>query len=112
MDKLSCMRAFVSVVEAGGFSSAARQSTLTKALLSKYVAQLESDLGVRLLQRTTRQVSTTEIGETYYERCVLLIEELNKANFKDLNLKTKLKMSENLTKYFGPNDDFGLFYER
>ena len=42
----------------------------------------------------------------------LLIEELNKAGFKDINLKTKLKMSENLYKYFGPHIDFGIFYER
>lgn len=42
----------------------------------------------------------------------LLIEELTKAGFKDGNLKTKLKMTQNLYKYLGPNIDFGLFYER
>lgn len=77
MDKISCMRAFVAVVEANGFSSAARKSTMTKALLSKYVAQLENSLDTRLLQRTTRHVSTTEIGRAYYERCVPLLDELD-----------------------------------
>ena len=77
MDKIACMRAFVAVVEANGFSSAARKSTMTKALLSKYVAKLESDLDTRLLQRTTRHVSTTEVGRAYYERCIPLLEELD-----------------------------------
>ena len=71
------MRAFVAVVEANGFSSAARKSTMTKALLSKYVAQLETALDTRLLQRTTRHVSTTEVGRAYYERCIPLLEELD-----------------------------------
>lgn len=50
--------------------------------------------------------------ETFIEIMDLLIEELNKAHFKDANLKTKLKMAENLYRYFGPHVDFGLFYER
>jgi len=77
MDKIACMRAFVAVVEANGFSSAARKSTKTKALLSKYVAQLENELDTRLLQRTTRHVSTTEVGRAYYERCIPLLEDLD-----------------------------------
>lgn len=77
MDKLACMKAFVNVAEAEGFSSAARRSHQTKALLSKYVAQLEESLGVRLFQRTTRQVTLTETGRAYYARCKPLIEELD-----------------------------------
>ncbi len=77
MDKISCMRAFVAVVEAHGFSSAARKSGIKKALLSKYVAQLEDQLGTRLLQRTTRHVSLTEVGRAYYVRCLPLLEELS-----------------------------------
>lgn len=77
MDRLECMRAFVAVVEANGFSSAARKSTLSKALLSKYVAQLEDELETRLLQRTTRHVSPTEVGRAYYERCLPILDELD-----------------------------------
>jgi len=77
MDKLACMRAFVAVVEANGFSSAARRSTQSKALLSKYVAQLENDLNTRLLQRTTRKVSTTEVGRAYYERCITVLDDVD-----------------------------------
>ncbi len=77
MDKLACMRAFTAVADAGGFSSAARRSGQTKALLSKYVAQLENSLDIRLLYRTTRQLSLTEVGRAYYERCIPLLEELD-----------------------------------
>lgn len=76
MDKLACMQAFVAVVETGGFTNAARKSRVSKALISKYVGQLEEKLGLRLLHRTTRHVSTTTSGQAYYERCKALLEEL------------------------------------
>src|SRR3712207_5093817 len=67
MDTITRMRAFVAVVDAGGFSAAARGAGRSKALMSKYVAELEEELGARLLNRNTRQVSLTEAGETAYE---------------------------------------------
>jgi len=57
---------FVQVVEKGGFSAAARSLNIPKSRLSRRVRQLEDDLGVRLLQRTSRVVTTTEIGEEYF----------------------------------------------
>ncbi len=57
---------FVQVVEKGGFSAASRALNIPKSRLSRRVKQLEDDLGVRLLQRTSRLVTTTEIGEEYY----------------------------------------------
>lgn len=77
MDKLACMKAFVAVADAEGFSNAARQTRQTKALLSKYVAQLENSLNMRLFHRTTRQISLTEVGRAYYERCLPLLDELD-----------------------------------
>jgi len=77
MDKLMCMNAFINVVETGGFSSAGRKLGISKTLISKYVAQLEDVLGVLLLQRTTRRVTTTEIGYAYYQRCIPLLEEVD-----------------------------------
>ena len=76
MDKLACMQAFVAVVDSQGFSSAARKRGISKALISKYVGQLEEALGLRLLHRTTRRVSTTTVGQAYYERCKPLLAEL------------------------------------
>ncbi len=77
MDKLNGMRAFVAVVEAGGFSNAARKVRLSKNLLSKYVAQLEAELNVRLLNRSTRKVSPTPTGQAYYQRCLPILAELD-----------------------------------
>ena len=66
MDTLTRIRAFIDVVEAEGFSAAARRTGRSKALLSKYVRELEDELGALLLNRTTRQFSMTEAGHTYY----------------------------------------------
>jgi DNA-binding transcriptional LysR family regulator len=77
MDKIGCMRAFVAVVVDEGFSSAARKTGQSKALMSKYVAYLEGELGVRLLNRTTRRVTLTADGQAYYERCLILLDDLD-----------------------------------
>ena len=66
MDTLTRIRAFIDVVEAEGFSAAARKVGRSKALLSKYVRELEDDLGALLLNRTTRQFSLTEAGHIYF----------------------------------------------
>jgi len=67
MDTLSRMRCFLKVVDAGGFSAAARELGRSKALVSKYVGDLEDELGARLLNRTTRQISMTEVGHAFYK---------------------------------------------
>lgn len=77
MDTLTRMRAFIDVVEAEGFSAAGRKIGRSKALLSKYVRELEDELGTLLLNRTTRQFSLTEAGHTYYKRASELIHEID-----------------------------------
>ncbi len=77
MDTLTRMRAYIDVVEAEGFSAAARRIGRSKALLSKYVRELEDELGVLLLNRTTRQFSLTEAGHTYYKRANELVREID-----------------------------------
>jgi len=77
MDTLTRMRAFIDVVEAEGFSAAARKVGRSKALLSKYVRELEDELGALLLNRTTRQFSLTEAGHTYYRRASELVKEID-----------------------------------
>lgn len=74
---LSRIRAFVQVYDAGGFSAAARQHGRSKALLSKYVTDLEDYLGVRLMNRTTRKLSLTEAGEVYYREASQLLQQLD-----------------------------------
>lgn len=76
MDTVTRMQAFIGVVEAGGFSAAARRSARSKALLSKYVKDLEDELGVRLLNRTTRQLSLTEVGQAYYREATEILQRI------------------------------------
>ena len=77
MQDLARIRAFVQVFDAGGFSAAARQHGRSKALLSKYVTDLEDYLGVRLMNRTTRKLSLTEAGEIYYREASQLLQQLD-----------------------------------
>ena len=69
MDKFQEMRVFSAVVEAGSFVSAAAALSISKAAVSRYVADLEQRLGVRLLHRTTRKLSLTGEGEVFHSRC-------------------------------------------
>jgi len=72
------MKAFVTVAEENGFSAAGRKLGLSKVLVSKYVAQLEETLSVRLFERTTRRVSLSTVGSAYLERCAGLVDEFEK----------------------------------
>jgi DNA-binding transcriptional LysR family regulator len=69
MDKLGAMNAFAKAVELGSFAEAPRALGSTRSAVSKTVMELEHLLGVRLLDRTTRRLRTTEAGLAYYERC-------------------------------------------
>lgn len=80
MDRLASITAFVGVAESGGFSAAGRRLNRSKATVSDQVQTLENALGVRLLNRTTRRVSLTEIGRSYYERCVQILHDLEEAD--------------------------------
>jgi DNA-binding transcriptional LysR family regulator len=79
MDRVSWMLSFVKVVEHGGFSSAGRQLNLTTSVVTTHVKRLEERLGARLLNRTTRNVSLTEAGRAYYERCIQILSEIEEA---------------------------------
>ena len=80
MDKLTSLRAFVKVVELGSFSEAGRSLRLSRSAISKYIADLERDLGVQLIHRTTRRVSPTENGQIYFERTLSVLAELDAAD--------------------------------
>lgn len=80
MDRFQELSAFVAVVEAGGFSAAARRLGDSQSAISKSVNALEKRLGVQLLQRSTRSVRLTEHGRQYYERTQPLLEEMAQAD--------------------------------
>ena len=72
MNDLNDMLYFAEVVERGGFAAAGRALGIPKSRLSRRVAELEARLGVRLLQRTTRKLSLTEVGEAYLRHCQVM----------------------------------------
>ena len=79
MDRFEAMRAFVAVVDAGSFVGAAERLQISKAVVSRLVAELEEHLGVRLLHRTTRRLSLTPEGDTFVGRCRSVLFELQEA---------------------------------
>ena len=79
MDRFDAMRAFTRIVERRSFTQAAEDLGLPRSSVTDAVKALEARLGVRLLQRTTRQVSPTLDGEAYYQRCVSLIADMEEA---------------------------------
>ena len=80
MDRLASITAFVRVAQNGGFSAAARGLGVSTTTISDQVQALENALGARLLNRTTRRVSLTEVGRDYYERCTQILQELTEAD--------------------------------
>ncbi|MEM7711486.1 MAG: LysR family transcriptional regulator [Pseudomonadota bacterium] len=80
MDRLSEMEAFATVVDQGGFTDAARKLGISKSAVSKHVSSLETRLGARLLNRTTRRVNPTEIGLAYYDRARRVLNDAGEAD--------------------------------
>jgi DNA-binding transcriptional LysR family regulator len=80
MDRLTSLTAFVRVVDAGGFSAAGRRLNMSTTMVSSHVQALEDRLGVRLLNRTTRKVSLTEVGKAYYDRATQILADLEQAD--------------------------------
>lgn len=79
MDRLLSMEMFRGVVEAGSFAAAGRRLGVTRSAVSKHVSSLENELGVQLLQRSTRKVSLTDVGLAFYERCLRVLDDVEEA---------------------------------
>lgn len=79
MDRFAAMTVFSKVVELGSFARAAERLEMSTSAVSRHVAELESHLQARLLNRTTRRLSLTESGQAFYERCVQVLAELDEA---------------------------------
>ncbi|MFO1270832.1 MAG: LysR family transcriptional regulator [Rubrivivax sp.] len=79
MDLLRAMRVFVRVIDEGGFARAARALDMAPPVVTRLVADLETHLGARLLNRTTRRISLTDVGETYLERARQILVDLEEA---------------------------------
>lgn len=79
MDRMTSIATFVKIAEAGGFAAAARKLGVSPSTVTTQIQDLEDRLGVRLLNRSTRKVSLTEIGKAYYERCMHIIADMEEA---------------------------------
>ena len=89
MDSISGMITFARVVEANSFSEAARRLGISKSAVSKQIARLEDRLGARLLNRTTRRISPTEVGAAFYERCARIVAEVEEAELAVTRLQAE-----------------------
>ena len=77
MDRVTGLSVFAKVVESSSFAAAARHFGLSPAMVSKHILALEERLGARLLNRTTRRVSPTEIGRVFYERATRILADMD-----------------------------------
>ncbi|ALM82883.1 LysR family transcriptional regulator [Bordetella sp. N] len=82
MDLMQAMKTYVTVVESGGFTAAARKLDISLSVVSRVVTDLEAHLGVRLLTRTTRVVRPTDAGTAYFENCRRILGEIEDAELE------------------------------
>lgn len=104
MDRIDIMRLFVRIVERGSFAQAAKDLQLPRATATNAIQRLEADLGVRLLERTTRSVRATLDGRLYQERCVQILADLDEVTnvFQNAEPKGPLRvdMQGTLARFF------------
>jgi DNA-binding transcriptional LysR family regulator len=104
MDQLKAMESFACVAQAKSFSSAARELGVSRALVTSRVQGLERHIGAKLLHRTTRSLSLTEIGATYYEFCHRILNEIEGEErfLRDLQQQLRGNLRVVVPKSFGP----------
>ncbi|RQR40238.1 LysR family transcriptional regulator [Burkholderia sp. Bp9143] len=103
MDTLQMMRIFVGIAEEGSFTSAARRQDITTAHASRSIAQLETHLRTRLLNRSTRRIALTEAGQRYLERCERILAYIDEAEAEaaDAQARPSGKLHVHATTGFG-----------
>ncbi|MGE0653227.1 MAG: LysR family transcriptional regulator [Alphaproteobacteria bacterium] len=106
MDSLKAMQAFTAVVRGRSYAAAADSLGVSRAVVTKYVMQLENHLGARLLNRTTRRVSTTEVGEEYFSFCTRVLAEIRDA---EAAIGLRQREAEGMLKIMAPKS-FGSLY--
>lgn len=89
MDQLKAIRYFISVVDLGSFSAAASQFDVPASSISRRISDLETSLGAQLLKRSTRLVSLTEIGQSYYGQVKDIVEQLEQSDHAVRSYQTK-----------------------
>ena len=103
MDKFTGMTVFTRVAKSGSFTAAADELEMSRAMVTKHIMHLESSLGVRLLNRTTRRLSLTEVGRAYLERCLAILSEIEETEsaVTQLHSEPKGTLRVSAPPYFG-----------
>ncbi len=103
MDRLDDMLAFIKVVDSKSFTTAAERLNLSKSVISRRISALENRLGARLLNRTTRTLSLTEVGQAFYDRCTRILSDLDEAEraVVDLHAAPRGRLRVNAPLSFG-----------
>jgi DNA-binding transcriptional LysR family regulator len=103
MDKITGMTVFSRVAKSGSFTVAANELGMSRAMVTKHIMYLESSLGVRLLNRTTRRLSLTEVGRAYLERCATILGEIEETEAAVTQLQSEPKgtLRVSAPPYFG-----------
>jgi DNA-binding transcriptional LysR family regulator len=91
MDKVMSMRVFSAVAKNGSFSTAAKKLSISKAMASKHVQNLESSLGVRLFNRTTRKLNLTDVGSAYYDKVDNILTDIDETELAISQLNSEPK---------------------
>src|SRR5882757_9997062 len=106
MDRLTSMAVFARAVETGSFAAAAEALGLSAPMVGKHVRFLEDRLGARLLARTTRRQSLTEVGRAFYERCRIVLAEAEAAEAlaEDLRAAPRGRLRINAPVTFGAHE--------
>ncbi len=87
MDRLTSMKVFAAIARLGSFAAAAEEMAISNTMCSKFIRDLENSLGARLLNRTTRQLSLTEVGSAYHEKVVAILTDVEEAEQCVLDLQ-------------------------
>ena len=103
MDRLMSMRVFSAVAKNGSFSIAAKKLSISKAMVSKHIKNLENSLSVRLFNRTTRKLNLTDAGSSYYEKVNIILSEIDETEsaISQLNSEPKGKLKVMAQPSFG-----------
>ena len=103
MDKLVSMRVFSAVAKNGSFTKAAKKLSISKAMVSKHIKNLENSLSVRLFNRTTRKLNLTDAGSSYYEKVNIILSEIDETEsaISQLNSEPKGKLKVMAQPSFG-----------
>lgn len=117
INKLQAITAFVRCVDEGGFSAAAARLGITASSVTKVISRLESDIGARLFNRTTRRIRLTECGEIYYHHCLRVLTELEEAEttLREVNSSAEGQVRVVMPYSFGRDTlipALGEFYQR